>query len=399
MENKEIEKNVKLFIKFLNNPNLSTLNAEEKKAILEVNNLCKTDSEFNEMVNKLKGSFSDESRMNILNDYLNQKELKEAKSNEEVISKTFGVDINDIEHKYLNSGKEIFSFYDSKIGRKRLLENPSDGTLVEFLKEEQNNNEDFQSDDYKANSTAILNEKLKEKNIELKMIYIGDLNDHQKEIDNLEEKKKKCLEEILKNKEKLGVVYVNLKDIVALDKDGKIIEGAYNDEKQKAEVQSPKEANYKAQEISNESKNAIWNEFEEKRENGLEVYELLDDNGNFMGYYEPYSETNPEPVKTARYTANINWEIPAGKYSYGENQYTLSSGSKIQVSISQSQTGTSYLTFQNRTSNSSLRFTNTKVTNGWKGTVVLGNISSAVYSFGIENASSVTITYTGSYSL
>lgn len=260
MENKKIEKNVKLFIKFLNNPNLSTLNAEEKKAILEVNNLCKTDSEFNEMVNKLKGSFSDESRMNILNDYLNQKELKEAKSNEEVISKTFGVDINDIEHKYLNSGKEIFSFYDSKIGRKRLLENPSDGTLVEFLKEEQNNNADFQSNDYKANSTAILNEKLKEKNIELKMVYIGDLNDHQKEIDNLEEKKKKCLDEILKNKEKLGVVYVNLEDIVALDKDGKIIEGAYNDEKQKAEVQSPKEANYKAQEISNENNDVSSNE-------------------------------------------------------------------------------------------------------------------------------------------
>lgn len=260
MENKKIEKNVKLFIKFLNNPNLNMLNVEEKKAILEVNNLCKTDSEFNEMVNKLKGSFSDESRMNILNDYLNQKELKEAKSNEEVISKTFGVDINDIEHKYLNSGKEIFSFYDSKIGRKRLLENPSDGTLVEFLKEEQNNNEDFQSNDYKANSTAILNEKLKEKNIELKMVYIGDLNDHQKEIDNLEEKKKKCLDEILKNKEKLGVVYVNLEDIVALDKDGKIIEGAYNDEKQKAEVQSPKEANYKAQEISNENNDVSSNE-------------------------------------------------------------------------------------------------------------------------------------------
>lgn len=71
MENKEIEKNVKLFIKFLNNPNLSMLNTEEKEAILEVNNLCKTDSEFNEMVNKLKGSFSDETRMNMLNDYLN----------------------------------------------------------------------------------------------------------------------------------------------------------------------------------------------------------------------------------------------------------------------------------------------------------------------------------------
>lgn len=253
MENKEIEKNVKLFIKFLNNPNLSTLNAEEKKAILEVNNLCKTNQEFSEMVNMLKGSFSDETRNNILNDYLKQKELKEAKSNEEVISKTFGVDINEIEHKYLNSGKEIFSFYDLKLGRKRLLENPSNGTLVEFLKEEQNNNKDFQSNDYKANSTAILNEKLKEKNIELKMIYIGDLNDHQKEIDNLEEKEKKCLEEILKNKEKLGIVYINLEDIVALDKDGKIIEGVYNDEKQKAEVQKPKESRYNSQQINNEN--------------------------------------------------------------------------------------------------------------------------------------------------
>lgn len=35
MENKKIEKNVKLFIKFLNNPNLSTLNAEEKRQYLK----------------------------------------------------------------------------------------------------------------------------------------------------------------------------------------------------------------------------------------------------------------------------------------------------------------------------------------------------------------------------
>lgn len=295
MENKEIEKNIKLFIKFLNNPNLSTLNAEEKRAILEVNNLCKTDPEFNEMVNKLKGSFSDESRMNILNDYLDQKELKEAKTNEEVISKTFGVDINDIEHKYLNSGKEIFSFYDPKIGRKRLLENPSDGTLVEFLKEEQNNNEDFQSNDYKANSTAILNEKLKEKNIELKMVYIGDLNDHQKEIDNLEEKKKKCLDEILKNKEKLGVVYINLEDIVALDKDGKIIEGAFNEEKQKAEVQSPKEANYRAQEISNENSNVSSNE------NNGESYATDNTSVNEFNEFEDIPDIiNAEGIEPAR---------------------------------------------------------------------------------------------------
>lgn len=281
MENKGIEEKVKIFIKFLNNTNLSMLNVEEKKAILEVNNLCKTDQEFSEMVNRLKGSFSNETRMNILNDYLNNKELKEAKTNEEVISKTFGIDIKDIEHKYLNSGKEIFSFYDSKIGRKRLLENPSDGTLTEFLKEEQNNNEDFQSEDFKANSTAILNEKLKEKNIELRMIYIDDLNEHQKEIDGLEDNEKKCLEEILKNKEKLGIVYVNLENIVALDKDGKILEGAYNDEKMKAEVQSPKEASYRTVEMSNENNDASSNEisgdsYDVQSSNNMEFNEFED---------------------------------------------------------------------------------------------------------------------------
>lgn len=281
MKNKEIEEKVKIFIKFLNNTNLSMLNVEEKKAILEVNNLCKTDQEFSEMVNRLKGSFSNETRMNILNDYLNNKELKEAKTNEEVISKTFGIDIKDIEHKYLNSGKEIFSFYDSKIGRKRLLENPSDGTLTEFLKEEQNNNENFQSEDFKANSNAILNEKLKEKNIELRMIYIDDLNEHQKEIDGLEDNEKKCLEEILKNKEKLGIVYVNLENIVALDKDGKILEGAYNDEKMKAEVQSPKEASYRTVEMSNENNDASSNEisgdsYDVQSSNNMEFNEFED---------------------------------------------------------------------------------------------------------------------------
>lgn len=281
MENKKIEKNVKLFMKFLNNPNLKVLNIEERKAIIEVNNLCKTDKEFNEMINKIKGSFSDEARMNILNDYLRKKELNEAKSNKEVISKKFGVDINEIEHKYLNNGKEIFAFYDSKIGRKRLIENPINGTLVEFLKEEQNNNGNFQSNDFKANSNAILNETSKEKNIELQMIYIEDLYKYKDIINNMDEKDIICLNELLKNREKLNIKYINLENILALDVDGKIIEGKYNEEKQKAELQSPKGANYNEQEISNENNDVSSNEDNEdlynmEDANNLEYNEFED---------------------------------------------------------------------------------------------------------------------------
>ena len=127
---------------------------------------------------------------------------------------------------------------------------------------------------------------------------------------------------------------------------------------------------------------------------------MIDENGDFMGYYEPYSEHNPEPMIMPRYASNVNWTIKAGRYDYGVNQYTLGAGMKMNVNISQSRTGTSYLTFQNRTSNSSLRFTNTKVTNGWNGTITFGpSVSTALYSFGIENASANTITYTGTYSL
>ena len=153
-----------------------------------------------------------------------------------------------------------------------------------------------------------------------------------------------------------------------------------------------------AHSIDYESKTTVKVDFELKKCAGIEVYELLDENGTFMGYYEPYSDANPQPAPD-RYGSSIDWTIGAGLYKYGVNQYTLSSGITMDINISQSITGTSYLTFQNRTTNSSLRFTNTMVTNGWNGTITFSGISTAVYSFGIENASSSTIRYVGTYSL
>lgn len=309
MENKKIEKNVKLFMKFLNNPNLKVLNIEERKAIIEVNNLCKTDKEVNEMINKIKESFSDEARMNILNDYLRKKELNEAKSNKEVISKKFGVDINEIEHKYLNNGKEIFAFYDSKIGRKRLIENPINGTLVEFLKEEQNNNGNFQSNDFKANSNAILNETSKEKNIELQMIYIEDLYKYKDIINNMDEKDIICLNELLKNREKLNIKYINLENILALDVDGKIIEGKYNEEKQKAELQSPKGANYNEQEISNENNDVSSNEDNEN------LYNMEDT--NTLEYNE--FEDIPDIINEEEIDQSMRQKVAANLKKYYKN--------------------------------------------------------------------------------
>lgn len=53
------------------------------------------------------------------------------------------------------------------------------------------------------------------------------------------------------------------------------------------------------------------------------------------------------------YSAEIEWTIDAGRYSYGTNIYTIQDGMVMQIDISQSMSGKSYLTFQNRNTNTS----------------------------------------------
>ncbi len=147
--------------------------------------------------------------------------------------------------------------------------------------------------------------------------------------------------------------------------------------------------------------NLLYEEYLEKKSSGIEIIDLIDENGNLIGYYEPFTDEERDAFSKLRYSANINWTISAGYTTYGSNQYTLSAGSQITVNISQSRTGTSYLRFYNHSTNSFVRFTGTATTNGWSGKiVVLGSgVSTGVYSFGIENASSNSITYSGTYAL
>lgn len=140
-------------------------------------------------------------------------------------------------------------------------------------------------------------------------------------------------------------------------------------------------------------------EFQEKKEAGLEVYELTDQYGNMAGYYEPFSDTNPEPA-SPRYTSTINWTISGNHNVVGVNRYTLGEGSKIYVKISQSKTGSSTLGLYNQDEDHRYWFPKTTTTDGWSGTITLSsNISTGVYGFAIKNESSDSITYTGYYTL
>lgn len=114
-------------------------------------------------------------------------------------------------------------------------------------------------------------------------------------------------------------------------------------------------------------------DFEQKKAAGMDVYELIDDNGNIIGYFEPYSDINPAPSSQIipRYASLVDVTVAARDTVVGSNQYSLQAGDEMQLDISQSTEGKSYLT----------------------------GIETATYSFGIENASSKEITYSGTYSL
>lgn len=261
MDKERVEKSVKAFIKYLNDLDISKLTEEEKQDIIYINDLCKTNEEINDMMYKIKISNSEMDRLNVLKDYFLNEEVKNAKTEEELISKTFGINIEDIEHRKLNTGKDVFVVYGDTSGRKRIIENPKDKeSLVEFLKEEQNNNKDYQTENYKANSKDILYNQLNTTDLELKVVPAREIYKYTEIINSLDEKIRICLTEIIKNIDKLNIEYINLENAVALDKDGNLIEAVYNLDERKVDLQEPKEYSYNSTEMSNEDNNSSFSD-------------------------------------------------------------------------------------------------------------------------------------------
>lgn len=142
-------------------------------------------------------------------------------------------------------------------------------------------------------------------------------------------------------------------------------------------------------ELSLESEMAL------KKASGEEVYEILDDNGDIMGYYLPGYVSDQS--RSGSY--NVNWTIPESRYAWGRQSFSFVKGDEINVSISQSPSGAgmvSYLGLYDVDTGSAGFPSATLSTNGWStGVIVVGH--SGHFSLAIKNLSSRTITYTGRY--
>lgn len=155
-------------------------------------------------------------------------------------------------------------------------------------------------------------------------------------------------------------------------------------------------ANFMPVKAQESADNSAMAKYLEKKAAGSDLSEIYDEEGNVIAYFELFSESNPERP-TPRYSSSISWTISSNTYSYGDNVYALAEGAIITVKISQSQTGASYLGLYDKNNSKFTYNKSSYTTNGWDGTMTV--IKSGLYSFGIKNASSSTITYSGSYSL
>lgn len=224
------------------------LTDRQRYVISLINEECFKNEEFRVFIESLKDS-NDKEKM--IEEYFNNIEKLKSNNEEEVIANTFGIDIRNVEHKYLDNGKEIFCFYDDKLGRNVYLENGKNGvSLVSQLKEIQIENTNYQTDDNEKNVQNILEDKRFKENCELDVIPLNEIGNYINRISGLSVEDYKKLSYLIKNSEMIGLSAINIENVVGFDKDGKMCE-VYKDELTgEYKIAEPNSANYNVQNIN-----------------------------------------------------------------------------------------------------------------------------------------------------
>lgn len=232
---------------YMSNPAF-VFSERERNIINSINKIAKEDENVSKLLEKLRNT---NDKNAVIEEYFNpEKEIKSEESVENAISNTFGIDISDIDHKYLNNGKEIFSFYDINAGRNVLLENYKNGvSLVEQLKEIQSQNSNFQTSNDEKNVTDMLNDKIIKENCELSLVPIKEVPNRLQGSFNLSLEDYYKILFLYKNADYLNFDYINFENIVAVDKDGKIFE-VYKDDSYEYQIGEPNSANYIEEKIN-----------------------------------------------------------------------------------------------------------------------------------------------------
>ncbi len=270
----------------------------EQEAIDKLVEEAKTNTALSQMLVDLQKENDLKEQNRKLEEYFDQ--LNTNEKEEEVIAKTFGIDVSNIKHQFLQNGKDIFVFYSDSLERNVVLQNSKEGeSLIFQLKEMQLENEEYQTEDKSLNTKEMLKRKRMEENTQLTFLPVNQIENDKEILIKLDEKRLVQLSVLLQNVAPLHLKAINVENMLAMDEYQNIYEVYYNREKNGYTIQKPNEASYQQEkiEISNENTTADLEE----------VYENEYDDIPSILMHDPQLTV---PVEEAMETIKMYYEYP-----------------------------------------------------------------------------------------
>lgn len=260
MNNKNLKESLEVYLNYLKK--LSQISSYIPTRT-ELNTLAKLHSESIKNIN-LNNLMSEVSKIqdikekeSLINEFIKHQILDNVEEKKELISQIYGVGVSEIEHRKLQNEKEIFLFYDDKLQRKRILENPKTEYLLE------------------------LNKTKKEEKInkeELQMIFIRELYKYEDLFKKLSKKELSNIKLLINKAKVLNFEYIDVLNQLALDKDNNIFESYYDEKEGISKLSKPREIVYesKNKEIDPDLLYEINNYISYSKENNVnEIYSRI----------------------------------------------------------------------------------------------------------------------------
>ncbi len=174
-----------------------------------------------------------------------EKKKQEEKQSVEQLSEEYGIDFKNIKHIRLKNGKEYYKLYDTKLNKDYLLEqNDKNKNLSEEFKEIQQQVRQTQMYSSTSNADEIFRYQLLHSSNGRKLYSISKIQSHPDLLENITTEQKKAINILLKNKDNLHLISINIESGIAIDEKHEMITAELNPLTKEYEINKPQEYQY-----------------------------------------------------------------------------------------------------------------------------------------------------------
>lgn len=217
----------------------------ELKNNFENNNLKLTEQDLI-LVNKVN------SHVRTCPDCMNKYNGKENEKDEmETLTEEYGIDFKNIKHIRLQNGEEYYKLYDMRLNKDYLLEQENKSkNLSEEFKEIQKNIKEAQKYSGETNASEVFRYQLMHTNNGKKLYSVDEVENNPDLLANINQEQMKAISTLLKNKDKLQLISINVETGIAIDHNHEIIVAELNEKTHQYEINRPQEYQYDTKTIN-----------------------------------------------------------------------------------------------------------------------------------------------------